>query len=268
MKRNTGCGCGSGSGSRSNHDFCPPAPPCDVADTIHQGGCNVEPFPVIADEERTIVLTDITLQTNVESQIKLPTFAREIKHIRKNVSLTQCKAIPSVLNPSTVVKLYVRGIVHKNIQYVEDCTGVVKDYGVDVEFSCFQDVTLENPIFFPFGRFSQKGSIDEVRELAKDGMGANRCTFGSATFEVFNEPIGCKLLFAFVNDLDFLENFDNWGRFNHVTEKMEVLLGIKLFQKQQDFVGPTIAPTVPPNTSGVLGASATIYDRFRNITGR
>lgn len=258
MKKNTGCGC-------NDHHVCPPGPSCDKVDSM-TGECNVTPFPVVADEERTVVLTDITIQANVEATIKLPTFAREIKSIRKNVSLTQCKAIPSFLDPTGRVKLFVQGIVHKNIQYVEDCNGCIKDYSVDVPFSCFQEVPLENPVIFPFGQFSRKSSVDEVRELSKDGHGADRCTFGTVTFEVFNEPIGCKLLFAAVNELDILHDFDNWGRFDKITEKMEVLLAIKLFQKQQDFVPPTQPAATPNNGSFTFGAS--VYDTIRNITGR
>ncbi|QNF28462.1 CsxC family protein [Metabacillus elymi] len=264
MKRNTGCGCND---NHSKQHGCPPGPSCDVAHST-SGECTVTEFPVVADEERTVVLTDITLQTIVKADIKLPTFAREIKSIRKNVSLTQCRAVPSFLDPSLTVKLWVEGIVHKNIQYVEDCNGWIKDYSVDVPFDCFIEVPLENPIFFPFGQFSRKSSVDEVRELSKDGHGADRCSFGTVTFEVFNEPIGCKLLFAAVNELDELSNFDNWGRFDRVTEKMEVLLALKLFQKQQNFTPPTIAPTTPPITGGATFAGSTIYDSIRNVMRR
>ncbi|MGM7719631.1 CsxC family protein [Metabacillus sp. Hm71] len=260
MKKNTGCGCND-----SHSHGCPPAPACDK---VHSktGDCTVEPFPALAEEERTVVLSDISLQALVEADIKLPDFAREIKHIRKNVSLTQCKAIPSFRFPSTQVKLFVEGIVHKNIQYVEDCSGVIKDYSVDVPFRCFHFVDLENPLFFPFGEFSQKGSVDERRELSKDGHGADRCTFGTLTWEVFTEPIGCKLLFAAVNELDILENFDNWGRFNKITEKMEVFLILKLSQKQQRDAVP---PTLPPPANGVATAqSSNVYDSIRNIINR
>jgi hypothetical protein len=265
MKRNTGCGC------NDHHDKCPPLPSCDKADT-KTVECNVEPFTTSGDVELTVVLADVIVQSMVEANIKLPTFAREIKQIRKNVSLKQCKAIPNILDPTgSTVKLFITGIVHKNIQFVEDCTGVVKDHGVDVHFSCNQLVELTNPVVFPFGtEFSVKNSVLERRELAKDGHGADRCESGSLTFEIFNEPIQCKLLFSVVNELDILTDFDNWGRFEGITEKMDVLLGIKLFQKQQD---PTPIPTPTPlnglgsSTFSTPNQLATIQDRFRQITG-
>jgi hypothetical protein len=180
--------------------------------------------------------------------------------------LTQCRAHPAIGNLNAV-KLFVEGFVHKNIQYVEDCNGCVKDFSVDVPFRCFTQVALIEPPVFPFGEFSNKNNIIERRELAHDGMGADRCVMGSLTFESFTEPIQCKLLFAAVNQWDFLQNFDNWGRFNEVEEKMEVILIIKLFQKQQPpIIPPTPVPTV--STFENFSQTETIQDRVRRITGR
>jgi hypothetical protein len=263
LKKNTGCGCNSVDG----HKGCPPEPHCDVA---HSRGhdCVAVPFPSETGEEITAVLADVELQTLVEADIKLPTFASAIKHIKKNVRLTQCKALPATGNPGAV-KLFVEGFVHKNIQYVEDCSGVVKDYSVNVPFRCYQQVAVDIAPVFPFGEFSQKGNIFERRELDKDGMGADRCTMGSLTFEVFTEPIKCKLLFAAVNQWDILENFDNWGRFNHITEKMEVFLIIKLTQKNQgDITPPTPTPGLGFNAAATtFNRPATLADRVRQIMG-
>lgn len=118
MKRNTSCGCND-----HNHHGCPPQPDCDKARSI-TSDCVAVPF-IGGDEETTVVLTDVELQALVEANIKLPSFARDIKQIRKNVKLTQCKAIPAGGNPNAV-KLFVEGVVHKNIQFVEDCNGWVR----------------------------------------------------------------------------------------------------------------------------------------------
>jgi hypothetical protein len=181
--------------------------------------------------EETVVLGDFLIQTLVESEIKLPSYATDVKQIKKNVNLTQCKAVPIPGN-NNVVNLFIEGSIHKNFEYVDGCEGCVKDYSVDVPFSCFNRVELSRPAVFPFGEFSVKENVRERRELAKDGMGADRCTFGSLTFEINNEPIRCKLLASAVNQLDILENFDNWGRFDKVIEKADVILAIKLTQKQ------------------------------------
>lgn len=256
MKKNTGCGC-------NDHNHCPPAP---ASDTVKSDsfGCEVEGFSPIDNVEETIVLQDVLIQTLVEADIKLPSYASDIKHIKKNVYLTQCKAIPVVGN-EFFVKLFVEGYVHKNIQYSEDGNGCIKDYSVNIPFKCYHQVELASPVVFPFGtEFSVKQNVLERRELAKDGMGADRCNFGSFTFEINNEPIKCKLLASAVNQWDMTHNFDNWGRFNKITEKMEVLLALKLTQLQQTEFEP---PTVPPTGPAVTGLTQNIYSTFRRITG-
>ncbi|MDF2035786.1 hypothetical protein P2R12_02155 [Cytobacillus oceanisediminis] len=257
MKKNTGCG---------SHDKCPPAPACDEVKS-NSMGCEVEQFSPAGNIEETVVLGDVLIQTLAEADIKLPSYASDIKHIRKNVFLTQCKAIPVVGNPF-FVKLFVEGYVHKNIQYAEDCHGCIKDYSVNVPFKCYHQVELANPVAFPFGtEFSVKNNILERRELAKDGMGADRCNFGSFTFEINNEPIKCKLLASAVNQWDITHNFDNWGRFNKITEKMEVILVVKLTQKQQDeFPLPTLPPGAD-NGSNASGGTQGVFGAFRRIIG-
>jgi hypothetical protein len=275
MKKNTGCGCG-GHNDIHDHKGCPPAPACDTVKSKSLF-CDVENFATPGGEgaEERVILGDVLVQTLAEAHIQLPTFASDIKHIRKNVKLTQCKALPVTGNPN-FVKLFVEGFVHKNIQYAEDCSGVIKDYSVNVPFSCFQQVQLTRPLLFPFGEFSVKNNVLERREIAKDGMGADRCTFGSLTFEINNEPVQCKLLASAVNQWDILNHFDNWGRFDKITEKMEVILVLKLTQLQQEppIVPPTGFPTIFDGSSASSGFTAnsfsstqTIYDRFRQIIG-
>lgn len=268
MKKNTGCGCG-GHNDHNDHDGkCPPQPACDKAKS-ESLFCDAEQFAGPGEFEETVVLADVLLQTMTEAHIHLPSHATDIKHIQKNVKLTQCKALPVAGNPF-LVKLFVKGFVHKNIQYVEDCSSVVKDYSVNVPFSCFQQVQLASPVAFPFDReFSIKNNVLQRRELAKDGMGADRCNFGSITFEINNEPIKCKLLSSAVNQWDILQDFDNWGRFNKITEKMEVILVIKLTQLQQpDFEPPTGFPTnFDGTTAGTFSSRGTVFDAFRQIIG-
>lgn len=274
MRQNTGgCGCDDNSNiSGIGDQQCPQPEPCDIINS-KTAFCEAENFLTEPTIEETVVLGDVLIQTLTEADIELPDFARDIKHIRKNVRLTQCKALPVVGNPNAV-KLFIEGFVHKNIQYVQDCSGVVMDHSVEVPFRCFQKVNLTNPLVFPFGEFSVKNNILERRELAADGHGADRCNFGSLTFEINNEPVKCKLLASAVNQWDILKDFDNFGRFRTITEKMEVILVIKLTQKQQEPGVPI--PSLPPNgdngdDNGILGArrssSTSIFDVFRGIIG-
>jgi hypothetical protein len=232
MKRNTGC---------NSHHGCPPSLQCDEAKTIRVD-CDSDSFypngntlkyPVA---DIPVVLSEVELQVEVESDIYLPTAAKEIKHMRRNVSLTQCKAIRSKMDYKKV-KLYISGIVHKNIQYVEQCSGILRDYSVDVPFTCSQSVHVHN--YPDFEHLSQKNAVYERRFIDKNGHGADRCTSGAFTYEYYNEPIECKLLASFVNDLDLYKDFDNWGRFSKITEKAEVGLFFKLLQKQQVDLGCT-----------------------------
>jgi hypothetical protein len=216
------------------HEKCPPQKPGDQA-KVTAIDCTSVDFDLEGNElnvpviDTAVALAEIELTANVEADIHLPTPASEIKNIRKNVSLTQCKAVPSLSGPG-FVSLFITGFIHKNIQY-SDGSGFIRDYHVDVPFSCNQTVELVNPTDFAFS--SVKNTVFERRERAKKGNGADRCTHSQINFEFFNEPIDCKLLAAFINEVDLLKNFQKCGRFNKITEKMEVVLFIKLLQNQQ-----------------------------------
>ncbi|MBT2709499.1 hypothetical protein J7I91_16275 [Pseudomonas sp. ISL-84] len=176
-----------------------------------------------------MVLGNIQVQTLIESEYKLPSYAADIKEIRKNVHLTQCEVLP-ITNVNDMASLFIEGYIHKNIQYVEGCEGYVRDYSVNVPFNCYSRVQLARPILFPFGQYSRKNNDLETRVLAEDGQGADRCTFGSSTFEINNEPIHCKLVASSVNQWDVLQNFDNCGRFDTVSEKEDITLTVRLTQ--------------------------------------
>jgi hypothetical protein len=215
------------------HEKCPPQKPGDQA-KVTAIDCTSVDFELEGNElnvpviDTAVALAEIELTANVEADIHLPTPASEIKNIRKNVSLTQCKAVPSLSGPG-FVSLFITGFIHKNIQF-SDGSGFIRDHHVDVPFSCNQTVELVNPTDFAS---SLKNTVVERRELAKKGHGADRCTHSQINFEFFNEPIDCKLLAAFINEVDLLKKFNKCGRFNKITEKMEVVLFIKLLQNQQ-----------------------------------
>ncbi|WP_338452235.1 hypothetical protein R4Z09_10310 [Niallia oryzisoli] len=207
-----------------NSDYYPVAP--------WRGAVKLD-YPFV---DAIVQLADFELEIDVEADIELPTPAKEIKSVRKNVSLKQCKAVPSSHSPD-VVKLFITGILHKNIQYVESGSGFVRDFAVDVKFSTIKRVELDNPVMNPFGQedfeFSQKTSTHEYRESNKSGHGANPHVSGFESFETFNEPIECKLLGTKIRELDLFNDFDHGGRFNHITEKAELRLFIRLTQMQK-----------------------------------
>ncbi|WP_078410885.1 CsxC family protein [Priestia abyssalis] len=225
MKKNTGCGC-------NDHHGCPPAPHCGFAH-VKATDCFVDNVENAGSIEQEVIVADVRVQALVEADVDLPTPAREIKYMRKNVSLKQCEAFPSQFN-SDIIKLFVTGVVHKNIQYVEACSGFVRDFSVDVPFHCnlrVEDPTIDTITFDP----SDKNALgsQERRFIAKNGHEGDRCRFGGESNEDFNEPIRCKLLAGDVFEFDLPKDFDRFGRFNKLTEKMEVLLTIRLLQTRR-----------------------------------
>ena len=227
MRKNTRC---------SSQKWCPPSQPCDTAKTKRVDSFADSSAPQVFEVQEVpvidvpVVLAEVELFANVEADIHLPTPAKEIKVIRKNISLKQCESHIDRFRDN-IAKVYVTGVVHKNIQYVESCSGYVKDYSVDVPFSFNQEVEIYNPAQQDY---SNKSSLtEEYRYLDKSKHGATRCKTGSFTFEYYNEPIECKLLYSDIFELDIMKDFDRFGRFNKVTEKMEIFLALKLLQTQQ-----------------------------------
>jgi hypothetical protein len=242
MKRNTSCD----SFRNDGHDKCPPQKACDrvKAKSVNSDLTPVELWKGSVKLEKPFIdvlvpLAEFELEVDVEADVELPTPAREIKSVRKNITLKQCRAVPSSQSPK-VVKLFITGVLHKNIQFVEDCSGFVRDHSVDIVFTTIKRIELDNPVRNPFGHkdieFSQKTSIAEFRELNKDGHGANPCVTGSETFETFNEPIKCKILGTKIREIDLLKDHDQWGRFTTITEKAEIRLFLRLEQKQKIMV--------------------------------
>jgi hypothetical protein len=226
-----------------------------------------------------IVLADAELQALVESEIKLPTAAREIKSIKRNVTVTQCKAIPSIISGKPEVKVFISGVIHKNIQYVDDYKGYVHDFAVDVPFSCNEKFRVfEKPDEY----FSQKSTLTNERIfIDKKGHGANHHESGGATFEFYNQPIKCELLFSVVNDLDLFKEEDKYGRFHKITEKAEVVIFFKLTQKQQTHFRPDHKkpPVKPKDGHQVLNqqvdplieeeqSEPTVQERIKSIVQR
>ncbi len=133
-----------------------------------------------------------------------------------------------------LLDLYIEGYVHKNIQYSEGPEGYMKDYSVNVPFKCYERVELTASGNTANIAPSQKSNqIQEIRVTDDAGMGADRCEFGSITFENLNRPVECRLLRARVSQRDFSENFNTWGQFNKVTEKMAIDFVVRLTQVQR-----------------------------------
>jgi hypothetical protein len=220
--------CGDHKGWDSPKNYKQPS--CELAQTIRVD-CNSQSYPG-GDVLIPVVLGEVELQTLVESKITMPTPTREIKNIRRNVLITECKAIPSATN-SSELKVFVSGKIHKNIQFVEDCSGYIKDFSIDVPFNCNLTVPVTH-LGKPHEQLSHISTLtDERIFIDNGGHEADPNLSGGLTFEFYNEQIECRLLFSLVNDLDINKCFDKRGRFKTIIEKAEVVLIFKLIQLQQ-----------------------------------
>ncbi|OLO35873.1 hypothetical protein BTR23_16120 [Alkalihalophilus pseudofirmus] len=220
---------------------------CKTADESKTLNCESFPFEngTQGYAKVPIVIAEEWVQVDVESVERLPKAAREIKRIRKNVHLTQCKLVQSQFaqpynnnnNDNTfspgVLKLFLAGFVRKNIEYVPSCSGAVEHHTVDVPFHCV--VRLEDAgAFIDDQQLSVKNGVHELVFNDKKGMGMDPKVQGFATYEFFNNMPFCQLEFAGVTELDIAEDWKpGCNVFRTVREKMIVEMHLKVLQVQQ-----------------------------------
>lgn len=198
-----------------------------------------------------VVIAEPIVQIDVESVIKLEEPALEIKRIKKNVFIDQCKLIDMGGHTG---KLFLSGFVRKNIEYATvDCSnekhssisGNIKHTTVNIPFTCATKVEYVTP--------PKLDNFDHTKELSmlsdkKSGhdfckqeiIGRNPCEQSFQHFESFNEPIFCELEDAKIFENDTHKDAEPFGcdfpsehTFDKIVEKMVVLVKIKLLQKQQ-----------------------------------
>ncbi|WP_216828213.1 CsxC family protein [Alkalihalobacterium elongatum] len=220
---------------------------CKTADEAKTLNCERFPFAdsTVGNFNIPVVVADEWIQVDIESVDRLPKPAREIKRIKKNVHLTQCKIVQSQFsNPTSalpnnnnnvfepgVIKLFLGGFVRKNIEFVPSCSGAVEHHTVDVPFHC---VVRIPPNGFIEQQLSMKNGVMELVFNDKHGLGMDSKVQGFATYEFFNNMPFCRLEFAGVTELDIAENWKpHCPVFRTVREKMIVEMRLKVLQLQQ-----------------------------------
>ena len=199
-----------------------------------------------------VVLTECNIIITVQSSIKLEDIVLEIKHIKKNVFLNQCKLIPNSEDdkPNTGI-LFLAGFIRKNIEYFAKehndkgvLYGKLKHATVDVPFKCTTKVTFKTP-----PKFKATTYEDEVEILQTNIDVCNPCEEGIAgrdtreqnfrLIEFFNEKVFCELISAEFVESDIFKNSTNKEcNLSHeqtvhdITEKLALFLTIKLLQNQ------------------------------------
>ncbi|MDF2671741.1 MAG: hypothetical protein K0R09_6 [Clostridiales bacterium] len=202
--------------------------------------CENYPNPYPGYAKIPIVLGEFTVQIDVESKIKLDEPAIEIKRIRKNVFLTQCRLIPGTN------KLFLEGYVRKNIEYAtkdgskkDVICGDIKHTTVKVPFKCVTKVCFNN-----YPKLFSSPVPNEVEYFDKKAMGKDMKEQDIISTEFFNEKVFCELEKAHIYEADIVEDYDkiechpNEFLFSYFIEKEVIYLTIKLLQKQQAYHFP------------------------------
>ncbi|MBM7865236.1 hypothetical protein GTO89_00450 [Heliobacterium gestii] len=186
-----------------------------------------------------VVLAEPTIQIEVEADLELDQYALEIKRIKKEVVLTQCEL---VLGSN---KLFIGGYVRKNIEYAtvdcEKCAtkcGDIRHCTVHVPFECVTPITFANPPQFHAAKPCTNIEFEGHKFIAEE----------SICVDVKNEKPFCELLSSVIYEEDIIKHKEcgcDSGEelFKKFTEKMVIILTLKVLQKQQRVI--SLAP--PPH---------------------
>lgn len=193
-----------------------------------------------------IVIAEKTIQIDVEATIKLDRDAMEIKRIRKNIFLTQCRLIPRGGFTPNTGKLFIKGYVRKNIEYATACcpgkggiSGEIRHTTVKVPFQCVVPITYITP-----PTFTNNINPTEIETFSPCNMGRDLGQQDFESTEYFNEKVYCELVSCRFNEADIQchgdsidEYYDLETKFDKLTEKLVIHLTFKLLQLQQVRIG-------------------------------
>ncbi|ODA38755.1 CsxC family protein [Desulfosporosinus sp. BG] len=199
----------------------------------------------------------VTVSIPAETIFTLPTKALEIKKIKKNLKITQCRffnfSIPVFGKPQDTPKLFLAGFVRKDIQYSEPTRqtkhtveGTIKDFVIDVPWSCVAD--LGNTLAIPPTLFNQQQEYEFLSTQplpsgfsTKDHlMSGDISEFNQVSNEFLNQLPTCTLVFSQINEMDDALDREplKWGPFEEgtfkkVQEKMIILIQLRLTWQTQ-----------------------------------
>ncbi|AQS58826.1 CsxC family protein [Desulforamulus ferrireducens] len=206
-----------------------------------------------------VVLSTLQVQIHVDSFLKLPEPALEIKNIKKRLKVTQCLLIqePDLNVTNGTGTLFLKGFVRKNIEYatrgcstLEGVCGDIRHCTVDVPFSCTTAVPFTNgalpftPIantrtefeFFRKQRLPHNAGFSEKDHL----LSGDFSEYNQVSEEFFTELPFCELISARIVEYDeFLNRSQPCGpvpfeerEFTKIEEKMVISLVLQVLQNQ------------------------------------
>ena len=201
---------------------------------------NIPCFPQTA--KVPVVLTEPTLQVCVQSDIKLECPALEIKRVRKDAFIAQCKVLPT--GHRCIFKLFVSGYIRKNIEYatVDRCNpgavcGEIRHTTVHIPYTCCTE--MQFPPCGPFPIFTRtEESFTEFLDACGRGPNLDKKLFSNGVF--YNEQPFCELVCVNFQEYDVGGNCcpPNCcdcpeSTFDIVNEHIVMDLKVKVLQLQQ-----------------------------------
>jgi len=201
-----------------------------------------------------VVLAELTVQVNVNSFIKLPKSALEVKDIKKRLKITQCR----LLQNTNI--LFIKGFVRKNIdfstRYCSNYDGVcgdIKHCTVDTPFECTTAVTFNGTAPAPVipstrseFEYFRKEKLPKIFPEKEKLLSGDLSQFNQTSTEFLNELPYCELISSEIVEFD-----EYLGRrpiydasapfeekeFKKLEEKMVILITLKILQNRQVEIG-------------------------------
>jgi hypothetical protein len=195
-----------------------------------------------------VVLAEILVQIPMHSIIKFDHPVLEIKQIKKNVKVTQCR----LLQPShgEHAKLFISGFVRKNIQYASPMDIIDGEINSRI-LSTTVEIPFEKVAIVPKFLTSPVGPKFNIRRESEVLSHKKDCCdhvdfneFHQQSVEFFNEDIFCEPIKSEIVEIDepidakplkklFHDAHNSESVFTKVEEKMVLDLTVKVLQKQQ-----------------------------------
>lgn len=221
-----------------------------VLDNISNNSIDPAALPGDVIVRVPVLLSEFTVQFNINANIKLPELVLEVKDIKKKLKITQC----ILLQPTNV--LFIEGFVRKSIDYTTgECSnrqgvcGDIRHCTIDVPFELTTPINFITPpaelltnTVTEFEYFTRK-DLPNKHFAEKDNLlSGDLSETNQYSTENFNELPFCDLISANIYEFDeFIgrhrPHHDNLPfeekYFREIDEKMVVEVTLKLLQNRQ-----------------------------------
>ncbi|PPK45596.1 CsxC family protein [Clostridium algidicarnis] len=185
-----------------------------------------------------VILSDVEVEINVESEIELEKTDINVINIDKEVFVKECKLIPYTN------KIFIEGYVEKNIQVSNnDCTNKASEGNkieytvVNSPFKCVTEIEFfRNPLY-------GESYKERLNGLDKNTLCKNNKEDSWIHYSKLYEPVYCECEYAKILEIDALDSKDNGMKCldkkegcKKILEKMVIFIRFKVIQNQQVFI--------------------------------